>query len=67
MRSLVHTNPPQILEQLSKKARGVVRDINPQNELRYLRVRAKRHEVMVAFDTEFLVIVIQKWTPASSQ
>lgn len=51
-----------------------------QNELRYLRVRAKRHEIMVAFgsfhsslllfchlsvDVQFIVIVIQRWSPAS--
>ncbi|EGB10166.1 hypothetical protein AURANDRAFT_22926 [Aureococcus anophagefferens] len=54
------------MSQLSRKARGVVRDLNPKNELRYLRLRAKRHEVLVAFDQEFLVIVIQRWTPAST-
>ena len=48
---------------LAKKARGVVRDLNPKNELRYLRIRAKKHEVLVAFDMEFLVVVIQRWTP----
>ena len=34
---------------LTSQARGVVRDLNPKNELRYLRIRAKRHEIMVAF------------------
>ncbi|KAJ1456168.1 hypothetical protein M885DRAFT_518240 [Pelagophyceae sp. CCMP2097] len=55
----------RLMEDLSKKARGVVRDLNPKNELRYLRLRAKRHEILVAFDQEFLVIVIQRWTPAA--
>mmetsp|Transcript_19256 Transcript_19256/g.25002 ORF Transcript_19256/g.25002 Transcript_19256/m.25002 type:complete len:103 (-) Transcript_19256:35-343(-) len=50
---------------LAKKARGVVRDLNPKDELRFLRVRAKKHEVLVAYDTEFLVIVVQRWTPAA--
>jgi hypothetical protein len=31
-----------------------------------LRIRAKRHEVLVAFDNEFLVIVIQRWQPAGT-
>ena len=52
------------MSQLARKARGVVRDLNPKNELRYLRLRAKRHEVLVATDEEFVVIVIQRWTPA---
>lgn len=54
------------IRHLAWKARCVVRDLNPQNELRYLRIRLKRHEVMVAFDSEFLVIVIQQWTPAGA-
>jgi dynein light chain roadblock-type len=43
------------------QARGVVRDLNPKNELQFLRVRAKKHEVMVAFDVQFIVIIIQRW------
>ena len=54
------------LKHLAWKARSTVRDLDPTNELRYLRIRAKKHEVMVAFDNEFLVIVIQKWTPGSN-
>mmetsp|Transcript_20250 Transcript_20250/g.21995 ORF Transcript_20250/g.21995 Transcript_20250/m.21995 type:complete len:106 (-) Transcript_20250:919-1236(-) len=52
---------------LTNQARGVVRDLNPKNELRYLRTRAKKHEIMVAFDVQFIVIVIQRWTPAGDK
>ena len=52
------------MRHLSKKSRNVVRDLEPTNELRYLRIRAKRHEILVAFDPEFLVIIIQRWMPA---
>jgi len=52
---------------LAWKARSVVRDLDPENELQYLRIRAKTHEVIVAFDLEFLVVVIQKWEPAESK
>ena len=34
--------------QLAAKARSVVRDIDPQNDLTFLRFRTKKHEVMVA-------------------
>ena len=54
------------MKHLAMKARGVVRDLNPKQELRYLRIRAKRHEIMVAFDKEFLAIVIQRWQPAGT-
>mmetsp|Transcript_8747 Transcript_8747/g.8843 ORF Transcript_8747/g.8843 Transcript_8747/m.8843 type:complete len:104 (+) Transcript_8747:146-457(+) len=51
---------------LSSQARSVARDLNPKNELKYLRVRAKRQEIMVAFDVMFIVIVIQRWAPAGT-
>eukprot|EP00601_Ochromonadales_sp_CCMP2298_P036263 CAMPEP_0173375258 /NCGR_PEP_ID=MMETSP1144-20121109/29533_1 /TAXON_ID=483371 /ORGANISM="non described non described, Strain CCMP2298" /LENGTH=168 /DNA_ID=CAMNT_0014327683 /DNA_START=101 /DNA_END=605 /DNA_ORIENTATION=+ len=52
---------------LTTQARGVVRDLDPKNELRYLRIRAKRHEIMVAFDIQFIVIVIQRWTASAER
>eukprot|EP00519_Triparma_laevis_P001393 CAMPEP_0182499848 /NCGR_PEP_ID=MMETSP1321-20130603/7987_1 /TAXON_ID=91990 /ORGANISM="Bolidomonas sp., Strain RCC1657" /LENGTH=100 /DNA_ID=CAMNT_0024704097 /DNA_START=21 /DNA_END=323 /DNA_ORIENTATION=+ len=55
----------EAMKHLSKKSRNVVRDLDPKNELKYLRIRAKKHEVLVAFDSEFLVIIIQRWNPAS--
>ena len=39
----------QSMMSLTAQARGVVRDLNPKDELRYLRIRARRHEVMVAY------------------
>ncbi|KAI6077600.1 Dynein light chain roadblock-type 2 isoform X2 [Aix galericulata] len=37
-----------LLCQLTTKARSTVRDIDPQNDLTFLRIRSKKHEVMVA-------------------
>lgn len=54
----------QSMMALSSQARGVVRDLQPKNELKYLRVRAKKHEILVAYDVQFIVIIIQRWTPA---
>ena len=34
---------------LAMKARGIIRDLDPNNELAYLRIRAKKHEVLTAF------------------
>jgi len=47
------------MAQLAAKARSAVRDIDPQNDLSFLRIRTKKHEIMVAPDKEFLLIVIQ--------
>eukprot|EP00164_Ancoracysta_twista_P000751 GFYU01000987.1.p4 GENE.GFYU01000987.1~~GFYU01000987.1.p4 ORF type:complete len:100 (-),score=16.78 GFYU01000987.1:494-793(-) len=48
-----------LITQLASKARSVVRDLDPQNELTFLRIRSKKHEIMVAPDKEYLLIVIQ--------
>uniref|UniRef100_A0A8C8J766 Dynein light chain roadblock n=1 Tax=Oncorhynchus tshawytscha TaxID=74940 RepID=A0A8C8J766_ONCTS len=48
-----------LLHQLTMKARSTVRDLDPQNDLTFLRIRSKKHEIMVAPDKEYLLIVIQ--------
>uniref|UniRef100_A0A671N9B4 Dynein light chain roadblock n=1 Tax=Sinocyclocheilus anshuiensis TaxID=1608454 RepID=A0A671N9B4_9TELE len=48
-----------LLHQLTMKARSTVRDIDPQNDLTFLRIRSKKHEIMVSTDKEYLLIVIQ--------
>ncbi|KAL0486029.1 dynein light chain [Acrasis kona] len=37
-----------LITQLTAQARSVVRDLNPQNDLTFLRVRTKFHEILVA-------------------
>ena len=41
-------------------ARSAVRDLDPQNDLQFLRLRSKQHEILVAPDPEFTLIVIQE-------
>eukprot|EP00742_Colponemidia_sp_Colp-10_P003451 GILJ01003676.1.p1 GENE.GILJ01003676.1~~GILJ01003676.1.p1 ORF type:complete len:101 (-),score=13.03 GILJ01003676.1:103-405(-) len=48
-----------LITQLAQKARSVVRDLDPQNDLTFLRIRSKKHEIMVAPDKDFILIVIQ--------
>uniref|UniRef100_H3D3I7 Dynein light chain roadblock n=1 Tax=Tetraodon nigroviridis TaxID=99883 RepID=H3D3I7_TETNG len=48
-----------LLSQLAQKARNTVRDIDPQNDLTFLRIRSKKHEILVAPENGFLLIVIQ--------
>lgn len=48
-----------LISQLAAKARSVVRDLDPQNDLTFLRIRSKKHEIMVAPDREYILIVIQ--------
>ena len=44
---------------LAIKARNVVRDLDPLNDMVFFRVRSKREEIMVAPDKNLLVIVRQ--------
>uniref|UniRef100_A0A3Q3FU87 Dynein light chain roadblock n=1 Tax=Labrus bergylta TaxID=56723 RepID=A0A3Q3FU87_9LABR len=37
-----------LLHQLVMKARSTVRDIDPQNDLTFMRVRSKKNEIMIA-------------------
>ena len=46
---------------ITGKARHVVRDLEPKNELEIFRLRTKDREILAAPSEEFLVIVVQKW------
>jgi dynein light chain roadblock-type len=48
-----------LITQLSAKARSVVRDIDPTNDLTFIRVRTKKDEILIAPDKEYILIVIQ--------
>lgn len=37
-----------LIHQLVMKARSTVRDMDPQNDLTFLRVRSKKNEIMIA-------------------
>lgn len=44
---------------LTLKARNLVRDLDPINDLTFLRVKTKNEEIMVTPDKEFILITIQ--------
>lgn len=48
-----------LIPQLAILARNMVRDLDPQNELEFLRIRSMKQEIMVAPHAEFVLIVIQ--------
>lgn len=37
-----------LIHQLTSKSRVTVRDLDPQNDLQFLRIRTLKHEIMVA-------------------
>jgi dynein light chain roadblock-type len=44
---------------LTEKARSIVRDLDPTNNMTFLRFRLRRHEIMVAPGKDFYLIVQQ--------
>lgn len=48
-----------LLQQLADKAKNVVRELDPVNDLTFLRVRSKKHEIMIAPDKDYFIAVIQ--------
>jgi len=50
----------QLITALAAKARHCVRDLDPTNDLTFLRIRSKKNEIMVAPDKDFTLVVIQK-------
>lgn len=53
--------------QLAAKARSVIRDLDPQNDLTFLRIRSKKHEIMIAPDKDYLMVVIQDPTVSNKK
>ncbi len=51
-----------LITALAAKARHCVRDLDPTNDLTFLRIRSKKNEIMVAPDKDFILIVIQTFS-----
>ncbi|CAF1197324.1 unnamed protein product [Rotaria sp. Silwood1] len=48
-----------LIKSLSDKARSTIREIDPTNELVFFRMRTKKHEILVAPEKEYTMIVLQ--------
>ncbi|XP_077371952.1 dynein light chain roadblock-type 2-like isoform X2 [Festucalex cinctus] len=49
-----------VLRHLTMMATSTVRDIDPQNDLTVLRIGTKNQEIMIAPESDSLVIVLQR-------
>jgi len=47
------------LHQLTMKPRSTVRDIDPQNDLTFLRITSKKHKILVAPGNISIKIIIE--------
>eukprot|EP00092_Neocalanus_flemingeri_P034133 GFUD01037119.1.p1 GENE.GFUD01037119.1~~GFUD01037119.1.p1 ORF type:complete len:113 (-),score=25.91 GFUD01037119.1:141-434(-) len=48
-----------IINTLVNQAKTMFKDIDPSNDINFLRIRTKKHEFMVVPDNDFLFIVVQ--------
>merc|ERR1712062_484088 len=51
-----------VIARLSYQARSAIRDLEPTNDITFLRIRSKKNEVLLAPDKDFNLIVIQNPT-----
>lgn len=49
-----------LLTLLATKSRAAVRELDSQNDVTFLRLRSKKHEILVAPDKEYILMVIQQ-------
>lgn len=57
----------QNLTKLASRATNVARDLDPNDDLRLLRIKTARKEVIVSHEKEFIVIVLQQWKQAEEK
>ena len=48
-----------LMNQLVDQAKTMFKEIDSSNDLTFMRLRTKKHEIMVAPDRDYLLIVIQ--------
>lgn len=52
-----------LMSQFTVKARAVVRNMDPDNDLKFVRIRSKKHEIMIAPEfektREYYLVVVQ--------
>merc|ERR1712098_453428 len=49
----------QLVDSLVWQAREVIRDLNPQDDLKFLRVGTKKHELLISSEENYIIAVTQ--------
>ena len=48
-----------LVTHFAKKTGDVIKALDPENELTFVRVRSKKHEILIAPDVEYTLVVLQ--------
>ncbi|KAL0230229.1 hypothetical protein PCE1_003791 [Barthelona sp. PCE] len=49
----------QLIMNLAAQGRSAVRDLDPRNDLNFIRIRSNKHEIMIAPEIDYTLVVIQ--------
>jgi len=55
------------LSELAITARSLVRDLDPKNDLTFLRITSRSYDMMIAPDRDYYLIVIQRHKEETEQ
>ena len=63
-----HSIPaPKSMTELASSAKNATRDLNPNDNMKNLRIKTGKKELIVSNDKDFIVVVIQAWEPAREE
>lgn len=48
-----------LITQFTTKAQQIIKDLHSDEEITFIRIRSRQHEIMIAPDKEFSLIVLQ--------
>ena len=49
----------RLIPQLVSKGKTTIRDLDSHNELKFMRLKTTKYEILIAPDNEFILIVVQ--------
>ncbi len=49
----------RLVPQLVGKAKNTIRDLDAHNDLKFMRLKTTKYEILIAPDNEFILIVVQ--------
>lgn len=55
-------NFARTVPQIGREARSMIKQLDPKNDLTFLRIRTTAHEILIAPDKEFYLCVLQNMT-----
>jgi dynein light chain roadblock-type len=49
----------RIISMLTTKGRSLIRDLEPTNDLSFMRIRCKKYEILISPGADYILLVVQ--------